>query len=76
MKNLVTNTDIKLLVENVPLQNIQKFSLNNIAKLLYEIARFTRSLKKTAINIVADSSNANFALSNKINNNLSTDPVV
>lgn len=76
MKNLVTNTDMKLLAKNVTSENIEKFFLNNINKLLYKVARFMRSLIRTAINIVAGSSDVDFAPSDKIGDNPPTNPAV
>lgn len=63
MKNLMINVNIKLLAKKFISENIEKFFLNNIYKLLYKVARFITSLIKTATNIVADSFNANFASS-------------
>lgn len=76
MKNFVTNVDMKFPAKNIIFENMEKFSLNNIDKLLYKIAEFKRSLIKIVTNIIAGSSNTNSNSSDKTGDNLPTNPAI
>lgn len=55
------NTNIKLLAKNIFFEkNIEKFFLNKIDKLLYQITGFIKSLIKIKANIYVFNFNVNF----------------
>lgn len=76
IKSLVNNINIKLPAKKVSSKTLEWFSLNNIKKLLYKVAKFTKFLIKTAIKIVADTFGINFMPSDLTDNNQSINVVV
>lgn len=76
MKNVASNAYIIFLIKNIICKNIDQYYLNNTDMLLHKIVRFIRSFIKIAINIIADTSDANSTSSNLTSNNSLTHTVI